>query len=116
LPAKELQIVGEIVPDVIGHPRDVHHGRQPRGATVEEAIRLVSLTGRPFRVTNVRSSSADLEVTRLPDKDRGWLYSLQLRFAATGEQQVQAIFTIQEDDTPEFEVPIPVRYHGFEAP
>jgi hypothetical protein len=116
LPVKELRIVGEIVPDVLGHPREIHHGRQPCGTAAEETIRLVSLTNRPFRVTSVISTSADLKVTRLPDNDRGWHYSLRLRFTATGEQEALAVFTIQEEDTKEFEVTVPVRYHGFQGP
>jgi hypothetical protein len=116
LPVKEMKMVGEVVPDVLGHPREIHHGRQPCGATAEETIRLVSLTKRPFRVTSARSRSADLKVTRIPDNDGGWLYSLQVRLTAMGEQETLAVFTVQEEDAEEFEVAVPVRYHGFQGP
>jgi hypothetical protein len=116
LPAKELKIVGEIVPDVVAHPQEIHHGRQRCGATAEETLRIVSLTNRPFQVTKASSGSADLEVNRVADKDGGWLYSLRVRFSATGEQEARVRFTIREEDAKESEVTVPVRYQGFRSP
>ena len=48
LPAKELQITGTILPDIIAVPREIHHGRQPCGTTAVEAICLRSLTNQTF--------------------------------------------------------------------
>lgn len=116
LPAKDLRIVGEVVQDVVVHPREIHHGRQRSGAIGDEMIRLVSLTNQPFRVTSVRSTSTDLHVSRVPATDGSWLYSLRLRFTATGDQEALTVFTIREEGAKEFEISVPVRYHGVQGP
>jgi hypothetical protein len=116
LPPKELKVEGEVARDVVADPRELHHGRKPCGTSAEESIRLVSLTNRTFRVIAADSTSADLKVARVAGPGGGWLYSLQIRFTAPGEQEALAQFTIQDDEGKEFKVAVPVRYHGAAGP
>lgn len=110
LPAKTLKVVGEIIPDVVVLPGEIHHGRQLVGAVVEEAIRLVSLTNRHFRIKDVTAEAENLAVTRISSDES--IYSLRLRVTKTGEHQVEAKFVIRDDEGTEFTITASVRYDG----
>jgi len=112
LPSKEIRIAGEIVHDVVAIPREIHHGRQPCGMTVVEAIRLRSLTDRPFRVQQVTASTDALEVTRIGGEKEGWVYALGLRFSDVGDQRARATFLVREGDGREYHLEVGVRYQG----
>jgi hypothetical protein len=116
LPGKELKLVGEIVRDVAAFPGEIHHGRQACGTAAEEAIRLRSLTDRPFRVKRVTARDSDLEVTHVEGKGQNGVYSLRLRFTKPGDQRAVAEFIIQDEDGTEYGLAVPVRYHGLAGP
>lgn len=116
LPPKELKVEGEVAQDVVADPREIQHGRKLCGTSAEETVRLGSLTDRTFRVVAVTSTSADLKVTRAPGQGGGRLYSLLISFTNPGEQEALARFTIQDDRGKEFQVAVPVRYHGDGGP
>lgn len=112
LPGKEVKLQGVVVRDVAVYPGEVHFGRQARGGEGAEAVQLRSLTGRPFRIVKVASSSQDLAVTRDERVRDGWVYALRLRFAGSGEQVARVVFHVREEDGIEYEVRVPVRYFG----
>jgi hypothetical protein len=116
LPPKEAGLIGEIVRDVVANPREIHHGRRPCGMTANETVRLVSPSNRPFLVKSATSRSSDLQVTRVQEYDKGWLYTLQLRFTGLGEQEASAEFTVQDEDGEEFKLVVPARYYGLQGP
>jgi hypothetical protein len=116
LPVKELRIVGDIVPDVGAIPQEIHHGRQFCGTEGVEAIRLRSLTGRPFRVKSTRADTPDLQVSRLPTGSEEWTYALRLQFARKGNQRAIAEFFVEEADGTACRVTVPVRYEGLHEP
>jgi hypothetical protein len=114
LPDKKLTITGEIVQDVVAIPAQVHCGRQPYGALVEETIQLRSLTERRFAVRRVVCNNPDIEIARIGKDDDAnpWVYSLRIHCSTEGAQEVVPEFDIQDEDGSRSKVTIPVRYQG----
>jgi hypothetical protein len=114
LPPKELTVEGEIVHDIAAHPRDIRFGRRLGGTTAEEAIRLLSLTNRRFRVIRVDANDGGLAVSAVPSEDL--TFSVRQRFAELGDRQNLATFTVVDEEGKESQVVVPVRYFGVANP
>ncbi len=113
LPGKDFGITGEIVPDVAARPKEIQLGRHPCGARVKEAVRLVSLANRRFRVKNARPDAEHLTVSRVEEERAGWLYTLETNVPKAGDQRTEVQFiVVDEEDGKEYAVVVPVRYHG----
>lgn len=113
LPGKILPFGGEIVPDIQAIPAAVLLGARPVGATFEENIELYSLTGRPFEVISVSSSTkaaaAEAQSSAAPK------YTVRQRIEHLSFREETLRFSVKYGDGSPTTASVPVRYHGVEA-
>lgn len=81
-----IPVTGEVVPPVAAAPRMISFGEVLPGGRVERAVRLYSLTERPFRVLAAEHQVAGLECHWPRDAREGLSLSMELTYVAPTEQ------------------------------
>jgi hypothetical protein len=116
LPEKTLTIKGNIVSDVVSTPPQLHCGRQPCGAVVDEVIQFRSLTERRFSVIGKNCDDSAIEIVRIgKETDRNpWTYSLRIHCDKAGPEEVVPDFEIQDEDGSRYKLVVPIRYQGIQ--
>ncbi len=111
LPAKVVRVTGEVVGDIAASPPAVYFGRIPLGGRTDEAVRLYSRTGTPFRVDGVETSDGRLAVEAVEGQTA--MYALRFKVDQIGEQAAVATFNVVDDSGRRAKVPVEVRVLGY---
>lgn len=116
LPAKEVQLAGELLPDVIATPQSINLGRGVVGSKHTEWLRVDSLTKRDFQITKA-SADEDLNVAEVKELGAtGGVYKLVVAMNQAGEQQRSVRFTVAGIGQIPHEIVVTVRYIGIPRP
>jgi hypothetical protein len=86
LPAQEVPVFGEVLPDVCAAPHTLAFGVQPVGAVAQETFTLLSRSGSAFYVQSVQASEGGVSVTKQADAGPRAEYLVQQKVSKTGDQ------------------------------